>query len=374
MVKLGETDVRPLGRSRRPLLVVLLMAFGLLSCRGSPAAGGVDAAAVQRLPPDASVAAAVEGEDAASGPAAEWAETSLHGTFVLKQYRTGQRTCRLECVRASDSQTRWVTELCAATRDQLVFLSDDGDRFLVLDLLPEFEPGAMLRAEVGRAYLMGTVERTVKAASVLADPEKLRRVGGRYLWLAGVRGEEGRPPALVAEGVRISTLDGLERSLRFDGSVHAVEPDAGPRDLPAAEPLDASAPVPRAPTRAELEAEAEAAAEAKWRARFKEVGGRVAALEKEVEETRARAESIERDGLPEFAPQPRIYDPAMTLAQRNQAQAIERAGYLHKIAEQLQETKQKLADAESRLQLAREELEELERKARLEAVPREWRR
>ncbi|HEY3448108.1 MAG TPA: hypothetical protein VGK67_17255 [Myxococcales bacterium] len=363
-------------RNGTVLLVALAVtATALTGCKRRPRAP-VEQAATPALGTGASGEAAPDaaapGEDAASGPTPEWSETSLSRTYVLRQFRTGPQTCRLESVRQADSQTRWVNEVCVATKDQLVFVADDGDRFLVLEVLAAPEEGSKLRAELGRAYLMGAVAGSIKAGKMIGSPDKLREVGDRFLWLAGIRDEKGTPPALVPGGVRLSTLDGFTRTLQFDGTQVVGSPDAGASDSRAwlgSLKEDGGRPSPG--QQAEREAER---AEAEWRGRFGEARGKVASAEKEVEAAKARIDSIERDGLPGAAPAVRTYRQGTTQEQIEQAQAIEWLNYKRQIAEQLQAARTKLADAEARLRLAREAFEELERKARFEAVPLEWRK
>ncbi|MGC4114764.1 MAG: hypothetical protein QM765_09170 [Myxococcales bacterium] len=324
--------------------------------------------------------AAVRADDAGAGRAPEWSETSLRGTYRLRQFRTGPGQCRLESVRTADSQQRWVSEACVATAGQLVFLAEDGDRFLVLEPMPEFETGSKLRAELGRAYLMGTLARPIKAGKLVGDPDKLRTIGSRFHWLAGVRDEEGAAPALVPEGVRFSTLGGVTRTLGFDG-LEVEPPDAAsppaPEPTPEGQPpqvVPEPAPPPPMPSAAERAKSEEELAEAKWRASFREVREKIASLEKELAAAKAKVESIEKDGLPELAPQPRMYDPSLTVQQRNQSQMLEWQEYRRQISVNLHEARRLVADVESRLKYANDELEELERKARFAAVPLEWRK
>lgn len=360
-----------MGRGRGMVLFAALLAgAAAIACRRP--AKEPEIAFEQPSRPDAAPAPAPADVGGPRGP--DWEATSRLGTFTVRQQRTGPESCRVECVpTANQGMWRWSAGTCLAGPDELVFLDEDGDRVLVLEPRPAFEEGALLRAELATAYLRGAPQQKVKAAQVLEDPDKLPREGGRYRWLAGVRGESGGAPRLVEAGVQVRTLDDLVRTLRFDGTVQLEEAptvglegadaglDAGPGDAgDAGDSEDAG--------------DAGDPAEASWRARFRAARTALAAAEGELEAARAQARSIEKDGLADHAPQPVFYADSMTREQRDQAQTIAFLQYKKVIADHLDAAKKRALEAEQKLRAAQEGLEDLERKAGYEAVPFEWRR
>ena len=335
---------------------------------------------VSHVPPvDAAVAAPAE-------PAPDWLAVSPSMAFELRQTTLAPGSCRVQCTRAASHGVVWSVPSCLATQYQPVFLSDDGESFLVLEPFPIFEEGALLRSELGASYRRGALQRRLPAVEILKDPEKLRRTARHFYWLSGVLDEPGPRPQPAPEGVWLFTLDSQVRVVRFDGTV--VDDKTAPRRATS----------PSAPARPEKAAAA--GEEALWRERFRAQHQRVSAARQAVDRARAHLASLEKNGPEpeETPPPPPPSDPSISVpvgtegdcvvyskgervcgVVETQEYALGRANWQAyqnrlRLGRQADKAKKEIAEAQAQLKEAEDELAELERRAGFEGVPFEWRR
>lgn len=106
----------------------------------------------------------------------------------------------------------WKWDTCIATREQLKFVSPDGQRVLVLEPLPTPVGDKGRDAEVVTLYEQGLRVKFLRAGAAVEALEERR-------WVKGVAGHLGVPPAYSADGTGITfeSLEGRAFTLGFDG-------------------------------------------------------------------------------------------------------------------------------------------------------------
>ncbi len=158
------------------------------------------------------------------------AHASSNGVWSIQLVETAPEKCRVEATR--DSDPAWSVEQCVGTLDDLFFISNDGEHFWVLTVLPRTPPQPkangnkpkplppgqpFIRAVVATLYdRQGRVlaERTLHELMTRRF-DKLRDLGTHFLWLEGVAGISGTRPRITdANQVEFETVE--PKTLRLD--------------------------------------------------------------------------------------------------------------------------------------------------------------
>lgn len=163
----------------------------------------------------------------------EWTAEAAGGRVVVHQVAAGAG-CRLTATEGD--VLRWSADVCAATRDDLCFVSPDGERLLVLHPLPEGTAGKdWSKATVAEILARGKVERTLAGIDLVAR-SFISEMSRDYSWVKGVGSGPGVAPRYAEGGaaVVIDVVDGATLTLGFDGSGIPGRARAGKGDeLPA---------------------------------------------------------------------------------------------------------------------------------------------
>lgn len=194
-------------------LIAAAAALALCACRSEPAP-----------PPDAAPRPIV-----APAPH-DWTARSADGRVTVRQSRAAD-ACAVEA--EEGGKVRWRVAACVATRTDLVFVSPDGERLLVLHPLPEHGGNDWSELTVAALWVRGARERTVLGAELVAH-ERITEMSRDFSWVRGVGSSGGAPPRYAGSGsaVALETVDGAALELGFDGSGipgrRAPAPRAGP--------------------------------------------------------------------------------------------------------------------------------------------------
>lgn len=194
----------------------------------------------------------------------EWRAQSADGRTAIEQVRTAS-TCIAKCER--NREPLWSSD-CFATKDDFVFLTNDGEQVIVVVGRPP-QTTPWKSTEVLRVYSRGVQKHAYSGGPMLAERD-VRSANGAWAWL----GE--RPPRYLrgAMGIEFETRTGRVTRVPFQGVVLGEErlesnrpetPDAPKaareyaadplRDVlrgstpptPAPQPAPAPATTPRAP-------------------------------------------------------------------------------------------------------------------------------
>jgi hypothetical protein len=168
---------------------------------------------------------------ALGAPRESTAHASSNGVWSIQLVESAPEQCRVEATR--DADPAWTLERCVGTVEDLFFISNDGEHFWVLRVLPKTPtplkqkkgskpktppPGEpFVRAEVATLFdKLGEVvsERTLK--DFLSQRfDKLRDLGSHFCWLEGEVGVPGRRPrATDTNQVEFETVE--PRTYRLD--------------------------------------------------------------------------------------------------------------------------------------------------------------
>jgi len=168
---------------------------------------------------------------AASAPRESRAHASSNGVWSIQLVENGPGDCRVETTR--DTDPAWSLALCAGTVDDLFFVSNDGERFWVLTVLPRTPalpkpkggkpkpppPGSpFVGAVVATLYdRRGTVLATRQLGDFMKRRfDKLRDLEQHFCWLEGVTGVPGRRPRITeANQVEFETVEPRTHRLDF---------------------------------------------------------------------------------------------------------------------------------------------------------------
>lgn len=133
------------------------------------------------------------GEEPKSTPT----RTSADASRAIRLLRLPDGRCRVEALDAQQ-KVRWVLRRCVAALEDLLFISNRGNRFWVLRPLPSTPPGASWESAVvarlfdSKGRLLGS--RRVRDLVPKQHREEVRHLGKHFKWLEGVLGVPGKGP------------------------------------------------------------------------------------------------------------------------------------------------------------------------------------
>jgi hypothetical protein len=172
---------------------------------------------------------------AAAAPRESRAHASSNGVWSIQLVESGPGQCRVEATR--DADPAWSLSRCVGSVDDLYFVSNDGERFWVLTVLPRMPP--LPKQKPGSAgakppplppgepfahAVVATLfdrQGTVLAEKTLGDFmkrrfDKLRDLEHRFCWLEGVVSIPGRRPRITeANQVEFETVEPRTQRLDF---------------------------------------------------------------------------------------------------------------------------------------------------------------
>jgi hypothetical protein len=140
------------------------------------------------------------------------AHASSNGVWSIQLVQSGPEQCRVEATR--DADPAWTLERCVGTVEDLYFISNDGERFWVLRVLPKTPPLPKQKGTKAKPPPPGTpfisaqvaalfdkqgnvlVERTLKDF-LQRRFDKLRDLETHFCWLEGELGVPGRRPRMT---------------------------------------------------------------------------------------------------------------------------------------------------------------------------------
>jgi hypothetical protein len=159
------------------------------------------------------------------------AHASSNGVWSIQLLATGPSECRVEATR--DADPAWSLARCLGTVDDLFFISNDGERFWVLTVLPRTPPlpvqkgGKPKTLPPGEPFVHAVVatlydkKGAVVTERTLADFmkrrfDKLRDLEHRFCWLEGEAGVPGRRPRITeVNQVEFETVEPSTHRLNF---------------------------------------------------------------------------------------------------------------------------------------------------------------
>jgi hypothetical protein len=152
---------------------------------------------------------------ALGAPRTSSAHASSNGEWSIQLVESTPEHCRVEATR--DADPAWTLERCVGTVQDLYFISNDGERFWVLTVLPRTptpkpKPKGKGKAKQepppGEPFIEATVATLFdKQGKVLAERtlkefitrrfDKLRDLDTHFGWLEGEMGVPGRRPRIT---------------------------------------------------------------------------------------------------------------------------------------------------------------------------------
>jgi hypothetical protein len=159
------------------------------------------------------------------------AHASSNAVWSIQLVETGPGGCRVEATR--DADPAWSLTRCVGTVDDLYFISNDGERFWVLTVLPRTPPQPAPKGNkpkplpAGEPFVHAVVATLYdKRGSVLAERtlgefmkrrfDKLRDLERRFCWLEGEAGVPGRRPRITeVNQVEFETVEPRTHRLDF---------------------------------------------------------------------------------------------------------------------------------------------------------------
>ena len=167
-----------------------------------------------------------------AAPRQSSAHASSNGVWSIQLVESAPERCRVEATR--DADPAWSLERCVATVDDLFFISNDGEHFWVLTVLPRTPPpkpkqkGAKPQTPpAGEPYIRAVVATLFdRQGRVLSERtlhdfmehrfDKLRDLDSRFSWLEGAVGVPGRRPRITeANQVEFETVEPKQYRLDF---------------------------------------------------------------------------------------------------------------------------------------------------------------
>lgn len=161
---------------------------------------------------------------------------SANGLFGIQLKEIGRGNCRLEVQK--EDQPHWELNKCVGTVDDLFFISDDGEKFWALKVLPDWEeapPSVPREGFVRRAELEKDLPFSDAVVAVLYDREgkeleskllkelmkrkgqdQVRKLGRHFRWLRGTAGVPGKRPRFNDKGLaEVETVEGKVLTFPF---------------------------------------------------------------------------------------------------------------------------------------------------------------
>jgi hypothetical protein len=149
---------------------------------------------------------------AQASPRDSSAHASSNGVWSIQLVESAPERCRVEATR--DADPAWTLERCVGTVDDLFFISNDGERFWVLRVLPRTPPSPKPKGSKpkppppGEPFTSAQVATLFdKQGNVLAERtlkdflkrrfDKLRDLESHFCWLEGELGVPGRRPRIT---------------------------------------------------------------------------------------------------------------------------------------------------------------------------------
>jgi hypothetical protein len=160
-----------------------------------------------------------------------WTAYSPSGKLELRHSATGPARCQVECIELPGEARRWRAEVCLGKSLDFRFLSDDGERVVVLHPAPALAE-RWDHSEVAHVYRRGQLEYAVSAGTVLKSSGNSSRI---LSWLGGTLGRPGQPPRFSTDRTRVE-FDTLE------GKTLHIPLIAPPATPPGKPPLKAAGP------------------------------------------------------------------------------------------------------------------------------------
>jgi hypothetical protein len=165
------------------------------------------------------VSASVFAQDAVPPPTV----VSSNQAHAVRHQRLGN-TCQIVALR--ETEVKWVLDKCLGEQDDLFFISNDGNRFWVLHVLPSKAKSsstrktpAWWRAVVAVEYdWKGRVLRQRRLSELLQPIErtKVHELDRHFKWLEGVVGMKGRSPRVNEKNqVEFEVVGGKTVTLDF---------------------------------------------------------------------------------------------------------------------------------------------------------------
>ena len=167
---------------------------------------------------------------AQASPRESSAHASSNGVWSIQLVESAPEQCRVEATR--DADPAWALERCVGTVQDLFFISNDGERFWVLRVLPRTPPGSKPKGNKpkqpppGEPFVSAQVATLFdKQGNVLAERtlkdflkrrfDKLRDLDSHFCWLEGELGVPGRRPRITdSNQVEFETVE--PKTFRLD--------------------------------------------------------------------------------------------------------------------------------------------------------------
>ncbi len=148
--------------------------------------------------------------------ALQWSVRSADGASTAREARL-EADCTVQVVRRGVEL--WSARRCVAEKQDVVFVSDDGERLLVVHTFPKVSE-SLATAEAVDLYTREGRAGAISAGALISDPSKVRPSRTHVYWLAGVLGEGGKEPVLTPDGgaVELDVLDGSHHAVPFDAA------------------------------------------------------------------------------------------------------------------------------------------------------------
>lgn len=167
---------------------------------------------------------------ALGAPRESSAHASSNGVWSIQFLESAPEQCRVEATR--DADPAWTLERCVGTVDDLFFISNDGERFWVLHVLPRTPPAIKPKSThakpppPGEPFVNAPVATLFdRQGKVLSERtlrdfmsrrfDKLRDLDSHFCWLEGELGVPGRRPRTTdSNQVEFETVE--PRTYRLD--------------------------------------------------------------------------------------------------------------------------------------------------------------
>jgi hypothetical protein len=129
--------------------------------------------------------------------------------------------CRVEVKRSR--AVLWTADRCLGDRDDLHFISNDGQDLLVFFALLQ-KSGNMKQKLAVELWHHGEIARRFEVGRFVQDTKTLIESARHFYWCEGAMGQPGVPPGYSKDGkaVEVTTLDRRSWSISFDGTVKKI--------------------------------------------------------------------------------------------------------------------------------------------------------
>ncbi len=164
--------------------------------------------------------------------AREWSVVSPNAEYEASQGPVGEVGCRFE-VKRGERTLVWAADRCFGTVDDARFLSNDGQRLVVLYSYPAKAgdtPAGMKGVPGAEVFARGERIARHLVGAFVKDTKPLVNAKRHFYWVEGMLGQSGVPPgpSKSAEAIEFTTLDHRSWAVGFDGKVKKID---APRTL-----------------------------------------------------------------------------------------------------------------------------------------------